>query len=138
MALGKNFAENRGKLPWPVDNGFVKVPFGRYTIEKTDLVGDNPGLTIGTQVGASVKAIFDGEISAIHNYGDGAAVVIRHGKYFTSYSNLSSVNVAKGTVVKRGQVIGRAGESDDGAGGQVDFMLMIETNNVNPAVWLRR
>lgn len=138
VALGKNFAENRGKLPWPVDNGFVKVPFGRYTIEKTDLVGDNPGLTIGTQVGASVKAIFDGEVSAIHNYGDGAAVVIRHGKYFTSYSNLSSVNVSKGTVVKRGQVIGRAGESDDGAGGQVDFMLMIETNNVNPAVWLRR
>lgn len=138
VALGKNFAENRGKLPWPVDNGFVKVPFGRYTIEKTDLVGDNPGLTIGTQVGASVKAIFDGEVSAIHNYGDGAAVVIRHGKYFTSYSNLSSVSVAKGTVVKRGQTIGRAGESDDGAGGQVDFMLMIETNNVNPAVWLRR
>lgn len=138
VAIGSNFAESRGKLPWPVDNGFVKVPFGQYKIDNTTLVGDNPGLTIGTQVGSAVKAVFDGEVSAIHNYGDGVAVVIRHGKYFTSYSNLSSVSVSKGATIKRGQVIGKAGESDDASGGQVDFMLMIEANNVNPAGWLRR
>ena len=138
VALGNNFSENRGKLPWPVDNGFVKVPYGRYTIEGTNLVGDNPGLSIGTGVGSPVKAIFDGEVSAVHNYGDGAAIVIRHGKYFTSYSNLSSVSVSKGARVTRGQVIGKAAESDDGSSGLVDFMLMIETNTVNPATWLRR
>jgi len=138
VALGTNFSENRGKLPWPVDNGFVKVPYGRYTIEGTSIVGDNPGVTIGTQTGSNVKVVFDGEVSAIHNYGEGAAVTIRHGKYFTTYSNLSSVSVAKGARVTRGQVIGRAAEADDGSGGQVDFMLMIEVNTVNPAVWLRR
>jgi murein hydrolase activator len=85
-----------------------------------------------------VKAVFAGVVSAVHNYGDGAAIVIRHGKYFTSYSNLSSVSVAKGTSVSRGQVIGRAGEADDNVGGQVDFMLLVEANNVNPAPWLSR
>lgn len=138
VALGADFSEARGRLPWPVDKGYVKVPFGTYSIEGTKLRGDNPGLTIGTEKGSAVKAVFDGVVSAVHNYGDGAAIVIRHGKYFTSYSNLSSVSVAKGASVSRGQTIGRAGEADDNAGGQVDFMLLIEANNVNPAPWLSR
>lgn len=138
VKLGADFSENKGKLPWPVDNGFVKIPFGKYTIDELKIVGDNPGLTIGTPVGSAVKAVFDGVVLAIHNYGDGAAVVIRHGKYFTSYSNLSGVSVTKGATIKRGQVIGRAGEADDASGGMVDFMVMVETNNVNPTVWLRR
>ena len=138
VALGTDFSEARGRLPWPVDKGYVKVPFGTYVIEGTKLKGDNPGLTIGTEKGSAVKAVFDGVVSAVHNYGDGAAIVIRHGKYFTSYSNLSSVSVSKGASVSRGQVIGRAGEADDNVGGQVDFMLLVEANNVNPAPWLSR
>lgn len=139
IKLGADFSENKGKLPWPVDNGFVKVPYGKYTIEELKIVGDNPGLTIGTpEVGTAVKAVFDGVVLAIHNYGDGAAVVIRHGKYFTSYSNLSGVSVTKGATVKRGQVIGRAGEADDASGGMVDFMVMIEATKVNPSIWLRK
>jgi septal ring factor EnvC (AmiA/AmiB activator) len=139
VKLNGDFALNKGKLPWPVDNGLVLIHFGNYTIEGTKIRDNNPGVTIGTpNAGGSVKSVFDGEVAAIHNYGDGAAVVIRHGKYFTTYSNLSSVNVSKGSAVKTGQVIGRAGEADDGSGGQVDFILMIENQNVNPESWLRR
>ncbi len=139
VALGADFTNNRGKLPWPVDNGFVKIPFGLYTIPETTIRNNNPGLTIATErAGGNVKAVFDGVVVAIHNYGDGAAVVIRHGKYFTSYSNLSGVNVGKGSNVKTGQVIGKVGEAEDGSGGQVDFMIMIENKEVNPAPWLRR
>jgi len=65
-------------------------------------------------------------------------VTIRHGKYFTTYSNLSGVTVTKGSVVKTGQQIGKAGKDDEGSGGQVDFILMIETKNVDPLPWLRR
>ncbi len=59
-------------------------------------------------------------------------VTIRHGKYFTTYSNLSAVSVSKGAIVKTGQQIGKAGKDDDGSGGQIDFILMIETKNVDP------
>ncbi|MGK2864986.1 MAG: peptidoglycan DD-metalloendopeptidase family protein [Chitinophagaceae bacterium] len=139
VKLGADFSNNKGKLPWPVDKSFIKVPFGKYKVEGfTNIYDDNPGLTIGTQVGSAVKSVFDGEIMAIHNYGEAAAVVVRHGKYITTYSNLSGVNVSKGANVRTGQVIGTAGEADDGSGGQVNFMLMIENNNVNPAGWLRR
>ena len=140
IALGADFANNKGKLPWPMDKSVVLVPFGRYKVEGFDnIVDDNPGLTIGTpQAGSSVKAVFTGEVIGIHNYGDAAAVIVRHGKYITSYSNLSAVTVTKGAIVRTGHVIGRAGEADDGSGGQINFMLMIENKNVNPALWLRR
>jgi septal ring factor EnvC (AmiA/AmiB activator) len=139
IKLGADFSNNKGKLPWPVDKSVVLIPFGRYKVDGFDnIVDDNPGLTIGTQAGSPVKAVFSGEVIGIHNYGEAAAVIIRHGKYITSYSNLSAVNVTKGAIVNTGFVIGRAGEADDGSGGQINFMLMIENKNVNPALWLRR
>jgi murein hydrolase activator len=138
IALGNNFVGNKGRLPWPVDNGIVSIHFGRYTIEGTKLDGDNPGITIATQAGTAVKAVFEGEVVGVYNMGDGMAVTLRHGKYFTTYSNLSSTTVRKGDNVSTGQSLGRAGRDDDNGGGQIDFILMIESKNVNPEPWLRR
>jgi len=139
IALNNKFELNRAKLPWPVDNGIVSMHFGSNKIENTLLTFDNPGITIATPTsGVPVKTVFDGEVSGIYNLGDGMAITIRHGKYFTTYSNLSSVSVTKGALVKTGQQIGKAGKDDDGGGGQVDFILMIETRNVDPSPWLRR
>jgi septal ring factor EnvC (AmiA/AmiB activator) len=82
--------------------------------------------------------VFEGKVSAVSNTGVGMVVMIRHGKYFTVYSNLSSASVNTGDEVRTGQAIGRAGEADDGSGGQVDFMLFLESKNLNPTPWLRR
>lgn len=137
LKLNAGFEGNRGRLPWPVDNGFVSIRFGAYNIEGTLLKGDNPGITISTQTGNAVKSVFDGEVVGVYNMGDGMAITIRHGRYFTTYSNLTGVSVSKGTDVKTGQAIGKAGRSEEGSGGQIDFILMIETKNVNPEPWLR-
>ena len=137
VALNSSFQSNRSLLPWPVDNGIVTLTFGRNKIDNLDF--DNPGITIATPTyGIPVKTVFDGEVSGIYNLGDGMAVTIRHGKYFTTYSNLSSVTVSKGDAVRTGQQIGKAGRNDDGSTGQIDFILMIETKNVDPRPWLRR
>ena len=139
VKLNASFSSNRGRLPWPVDNGVVSIHFGPYEVEGTKLRGDNPGITIATpSAGMPVKSVFDGEVAGVYNMGDGMAVTIRHGKYFTTYSNLTGVSVSKGSAVSTGQSIGRVGQSDDGGGGQIDFILMIETKNVNPEPWLRR
>jgi len=139
VKLNASFAGNKGRLPWPVDNGIVSIHFGTYEIEGTKLKGDNPGLTIATpSAGMAVKSVFDGEVAAVANLGDGMMVTVRHGKYFTTYSNLSSVSVSRGATVSTGQALGRVGQSDDGSGGQIDFILMIESKNVNPEPWLRR
>ena len=136
--LGNDFASNKGKLPWPVDRAIVSIPFGPYNIDER-LKGNNPGITLVTpSSGVAVKAVFDGTVSAIHNYGDGLAIIIKHGKYYTTYSNLSGASVSKGMSVKTGQVIGKAGDNEEGNGGQIDFMLMIESKETNPAGWLRR
>ncbi|MCW3118750.1 MAG: hypothetical protein JWM28_2832, partial [Chitinophagaceae bacterium] len=139
VAVNKSFETSKGKLPWPVDNGFVKIPYGRYVMEGLGVTGVNPGLTIVTpSVGTSVKVIFDGDVAGVYNLGDGMAVTIRHGKYFTTYSNLASVAVAKNQAVQKGQVIGKAAQEEDGNGGQIDFILMVESKNVNPAIWLHK
>lgn len=140
VVLANNFASNKGRLPWPVDNGYPSIHYGTYSIPGTNIKGDNPGITIVTpSVGTSVKAVFDGEVIGVFNLGDGMAVTISHGKYFTTYSNLSGVTVNKGSNVRTGQVLGSAaGDDEGGSGGKIDFILMVETKNVNPEPWLRR
>ena len=138
-ALAANFEQNKGRLPWPVDNGAVCTHFGKYVVEGTKIYGDNPGVTICTpSVGQPVKAVFEGDVVAVHNLGDVQAVIVRHGKYFTSYSTLSSASVSKGQHITKGQVIGKTGAADDGSGGQLDFMLLIENREQNPELWLKR
>jgi murein hydrolase activator len=136
IALNDNFEKNKGSLPWPTD-GFILAHFGRNQIGESKNIYDNPGVSIGTQVGNNVKAIFDGEVTQLSYIEDKEVVFIKHGKYFTVYSNLASANVQKGQQVKTGQLIGKAGANDDGQG-EVDLILMKESNNVNPEQWLRR
>lgn len=136
-ALDASFERNRGSLPWPI-SGFIIAHFGSNILPGPDKIHyDNPGVTIGTKIGDPVKAVFDGEVTLVSYIEDKQAVFLKHGKYFTVYSNLASANVQRGDVVKTGQVIGKAGVNDEGQG-QVDFIIMKESNNVNPEQWLRR
>lgn len=132
--LNASFEKNKGLLPWPAD-GFVISHFGPNQYPG-GIDYDNPGVSIGTNAGAPVKAVFDGEVTLVSYIDTKQAVFIKHGIYFTVYSNLSSANVKRGDKVKTGQLIGRAGINDEGQG-EVDFILMKENDNVNPESWLR-
>ncbi|MEO8960927.1 MAG: peptidoglycan DD-metalloendopeptidase family protein [Ginsengibacter sp.] len=132
--LNENFEKNKGTLPWPV-NGYVIYHFGGNQLPG-GIDYDNPGVSIGAKVGEPVKAVFDGEVTLVSYIDDKQAVFIKHGKYFTVYSNLESAGVQRGSKVTTGQVIGKAGMNDEGQG-QVDFILMKESDNVNPESWLR-
>lgn len=132
--LNASFERNHGSLPWPA-SGFIIAHFGPNKLPG-GIDYDNPGVTIGVKIGESVKAVFDGEVTLVSYIEDKQAVFIKHGKYFTVYSNLSSTDVQRGDQVKTGQVIGKAGANDEGQG-QVDFILMKESNNVNPEQWLK-
>jgi murein hydrolase activator len=133
-ALNASFEKNKGSLPWPAD-GFVISHFGANQYPG-GIDYNNPGVSIGTKVGESVKAVFDGEVTLVSYIDNRQAVFIKHGKYFTVYSNLASANVQRGDKVKTGQVIGKADANDEGQG-EVDFILMKESDNVNPESWLR-
>lgn len=133
-----NFETGRGKLPWPVDQGIPTIHFGSYTIPGTVLKGKSDGLYISVPVGAPVKAIADGEVSSVYDLGGEEAVTVRHGKYFTTYSHLSSVNVSQNQAVRPGTVVGRAAANDAGEG-EVLFMVINDKSVfLNPEQWLRR
>lgn len=122
LTYSLNFENNRGNLPWPVSSGVVSFHFGLYSIPGTSMRGQNDGITIALPVGASVKAVADGKVSAIFDLGGQNAVLINHGKYFTTYSNLASVNVNKGDEVKAGKVLGTAAADESGEG-QLQFQV---------------
>lgn len=135
--ISDNFEKNKGKLPWPVEKGAIKIPYGTYAITGTKLKGTNPGLTLETDEGSSVKAIFDGEVVSVFDVEGESNVLIRHGKYFTTYGNLSSAAVSKGQKIKSGQVVGKAGSNADG-NGEIEFLLLLENRNLDPASWIQR
>ena len=130
------FENNRRNLPWPLDVGTVTSGFGKRAIEGTRLVEDNMGITIATREGASVKAVFEGVVSSVFNVAGSQAVTIKHGKYFTTYYNLSVVGVAKGARVSMGQPIGKAGTNDYGDG-EIIFVVNVEKDFVDPMNWLK-
>ena len=135
--LSDNFEKNRGSLPWPIESGRISMRFGPQTIPGTHLTTDNKFLTFETEAGKSVKVIFDGEVSLITYIGDVQAVIVRHGKYFTTYSNLSSVSVTKGQQVKTGQVLGKVAEKDDNLG-ELELGISNDINrSFDPEKWLR-
>jgi septal ring factor EnvC (AmiA/AmiB activator) len=140
IKLSGEFQQNKGRLPWPVDNGYVSIHFGPYEVEGLKhVMGYNSGITIITdKPGEQVKAAFNGEVVAIHDLGDSKAVFLKHGKYLTTYGKLSSVSVTMGERVTTGQMVGRTGSADNSVGGQIDFMLLIENREQNPELWLKR
>ncbi len=136
LALGNSFESSKGRLPFPVDNGYVSGNFGSNVVPGTKINFTQDFITISSPAGSSVKACFDGEVVSVFDVGGMSAVMIKHGKYFTTYSNLSSVNVNKGQEVKTNQVIGRVGTNIDGDG-ELNFILARENQMINPTSWLR-
>jgi septal ring factor EnvC (AmiA/AmiB activator) len=132
VALSDNFEKSRGHLPWPVASGSISMKFGPHEYLK-DIYHNNQGITIETSPGTNVTSVFKGEVLSIFNVGDVSAVMIKHGKYFTTYCNLSSVSVSKGQQVNTGQVLGKLADI-----GELDFVLSDEKNNLDPEKWLSR
>jgi septal ring factor EnvC (AmiA/AmiB activator) len=135
-ALNNSFEKNRGSLPWPVDRGYVLMHYGPNKLPSgSDIVLTN--VTISSDIGSAVKVVFDGTVSTVQSIDDMQVVIIQHGKYFTTYSNLSSVSVQKGQQVRTGQVIGKVAANFDGVGA-MDFYMSNESSNFDPEKWLRR
>ena len=131
------FENNKGRLPWPVDAGMVTIRFGTENMPGTKLMQKSDGVEIALAPGTAVKSVADGSISYAGDIGGEQVVFVRHGKYFTSYSHLSSINVSVGQEVKAGSVLGKSGNGLDGEGA-VLFMVNNEKGTpLNPESWLK-
>lgn len=131
------FENNKGRLPWPADAGIVTIHFGTETIPGTKLVRKSDGIEIALAPGSSIKSVADGIVSYAGDIGGEQVVFIKHGKYFTSYSHLSSIRVSKDQEVKAGSLLGKSGSGVDGEGALL-FMVNNERGiPLNPEGWLK-
>ena len=135
--LSADFADNKGKLPWPVRNGVVTLGFGKHTMGR-NAIQDNTGVRIQTHQDMAVTAVFDGEVSVvIPMQGLGYVVLVKHGRFFTLYGNLRSLTVKKGDKIQVGQRLGTAITDSEGLT-EVHFELIDATNRQNPEHWLAK
>ncbi|GAA0753805.1 murein hydrolase activator EnvC family protein [Psychroflexus lacisalsi] len=138
QALAKDFAQNKGKLPWPVKSGVVSMRFGErpHPIVKTIKVMSN-GVRIDTERNGKARAVFDGEVSQVSKIpGANVVVMIRHGDYLSIYNNLQKVFVKSGDKITRGEEIGEVGINSSSGKTTLIFQLFKNTNKLNPEQWI--
>ena len=135
--ISKNFVSNKGKLPWPVIKGVVKMRYGtqRSPIDPSVSIKSN-GVQITTEKNAKVRAVFEGEVLAVVTQKrSNPAILIRHGNYITIYRNLLKVYVIKGDKVTAKQEIGEVFTNNEGET-TLGFGVSKEASTENPASWL--
>ncbi len=138
-ALANNFASNKGALPWPVERGLITGKFGKHEhpIVKGVMV-DNPHIEISTDDGAIVRCVFEGEVSSVVPIpGANIMVLVRHGNYFTVYSNLINVKVKSGDLISLKEPIGQAFTDENGKT-MVQFGIWKDADIQDPAPWLAK
>jgi len=132
-----NFKANKGKLPLPVEKGYISLPYGDqpHPIHK-NLTTHNSGVEITTQQGAYARAVFAGEVIQVQSiYANNYAVYIRHGDYITLYMNIESLSVAVGDKVSIKQKLGKIHTSSEGKT-TMKFIVTQNTTTLNPSTWL--
>ena len=138
--LSDNFANNRGRLPYPVAGRHTIVStFGEQQHQELKYVRtSNSGIDIQTSPGADARAVFNGEVTRVFVVpGYNNSVIVRHGNYLTVYSNLSQVYVKAGDRVSTRQAIGRIySDPEDGNSTILHFQLWKEKTKLNPQPWL--
>jgi|AntAceMinimDraft_7_1070363.scaffolds.fasta_scaffold05401_2 septal ring factor EnvC (AmiA/AmiB activator) len=136
--LASKFTLNKGKLPWPVEKGYVSTYYGKqpHPIVKTATIQSN-GVRITTNKGSKARAVFEGTVLSVQVMsGNKKAVLIQHGNYITVYKNLENVTVNKGDKVKTKQLIGTIFTDKITGKTILGFLLSNNTKTENPTNWI--
>jgi len=140
LEISKGFSGNKGKMPWPVDNGVVTAKFGEHP--HPVLAGikvKNNGIDITTKSGAQAQAVFEGSVSAVFTLPNGSkAVIIRHGEFLTVYTNLVSIKVKKDDIVSASSTLGSVYTDPSDNTTIFHFEVWKEKTLENPEYWLRK
>ena len=139
-ALSSSFSANKGKLPWPVERGAISSSYGKHASSVSNKVTvTNNGVDIATTANAKARCVFEGVVvSVVKPSASNIGVIIRHGDYFTVYSQLDEVYVGRGDKVKTKQEIGKVHTDRTQGSTELHFELRQGTACLNPAQWLSK
>ena len=138
--ISDNIIVNKGKLPWPVEQGVVVQKFGKqpHPVVKTTMIQSN-GVTIATPQSSEARAVFEGKVMSIIGFkGSNPTVLIQHGNYITTYSNLSEVYVIKGQKVKAKEKVGKVFTNPETGKTELKFSVFKNSSPTNPKSWIFR
>jgi len=136
--LAGGFEANKGRLPWPVEKGFISGFFGTHQHPVYEHVTvNNKGIYIQTTTGSEARAVFDGEVSSCIVLGSTYAVIVQHGNYRTVYSNLKNLRVKQGDKVKAKDKLGTIlSNADEDNKTELYFQIYKDRTLQNPSLWL--
>ena len=136
--LAATFTANKGKLPWPVVKGVVKLRFGTNPspIDPKIKIRSN-GVRIATNQSEPVRAVWEGTVQGVMTPKNGNnTIMIRHGNYITVYKNLSKFYVSKGDKVTTKQVIGEVLTNKVSGESILSFGIYKDSVIQNPSSWI--
>lgn len=139
-ATSLGFRQSRGRLPWPVEKGFVARGFGRQkhpTLRNIEIT--NNGVDIRTDENSAVRAVYAGIVAGVqfipgHDY----TIILQHGNYYTVYSNLSETRLNKGDRVAANQAVGRVSTNPITGASELHFELWHQKERLNPSSWIKK
>ena len=126
---------------WPIDRSALKSHIGAFNPRRYHPIlhriqphnGVDLPCTRGTLVYASGDAVVDKAYPQGYNGGFGRQVILDHGfGYKTRYAHLDKVLVARGDTVRRGQVIGHAGNTGRSTSTHLHYEVLYKNRPVNP------
>ena len=136
--LSNNFISNKGKLPWPVEKGYISLKYGKqpHPIVKTATIQSN-GIRIITASFQKARTIFNGTVYRIISSKNGSkTILIQHGNFFTVYKNLSDIYVKKGDKVSTKQELGQIITNKSSGQTILSFSLFRDNKTENPLLWI--
>lgn len=131
------FASLHGSLPQPVE-GTLALGFGEHLHPRFHTKTVQSGLLISAAGGSSVAAVADGRVVFVDYYQSyGPMVILDHGSgWFSLYTHLQGLQVAKGQVLKAGEPVGAVGDTVDGP--RLGFEIRHQAQPQDPQKWLKK
>lgn len=139
--ISDNFFENKGRLPWPVEKGIITSHFGIQNHPVLKYVRENNSdIEITSSGHTTARSVFKGTVAKVFSIqGANWSIIIKHGKYYTVYSNLINVAVKTGDKVETKQIIGDVyNDNDKGNEAVIKFMVTEERVNLDPELWITK
>ena len=134
--LTTDFQRGKGNLSWPMTDGLVIRFFGKQqhpTLPQIEIV--NNGIDIQSDNSLAVTAAFSGEVAGKFTLPNGKqSILLKHGEYYTVYSNLEQIYVQQGDPISTNQEIGQLGPIER----NLHFEIWRQKVRLNPIDWLSR
>ena len=132
---------------WPIDRSALRGSIGAFNPRRfhpiLKRIQPHKGVDFGCRRGTPIYATGDAVVEKVNksgfNGGYGRQVVLNHGfGYKTRYAHLDKPMVARGDTVRRGQVIGLAGNTGRSTSSHLHYEVIYKGRPVNPVNYFNR